>query len=159
MNWNLVEEAINKEIYFLKNNLSLSPYSQNDPIKCNDCLFRQMAILIVSGKISVQKVTGKIENHWPIKEKINSENEKMHGSDWHHETIKQIERYFTTNNYKTTTEPSLHFGRADLGIPELNLFVEIGTVNLYKLYINLLNMKNCNFILEPFGSYFIMISL
>ena len=53
--WNEVEKTISEEIEFLKNNISPSPFEQNDPIKCDYCLLRKIAIFIVSGKIKLRK--------------------------------------------------------------------------------------------------------
>jgi hypothetical protein len=64
MDWYLVEENINKEVEFLKNNLQPSPFNQNDAIKCFDCLFRLMAIFIVSGKIKIKKICYQYDSIW-----------------------------------------------------------------------------------------------
>ena len=99
--WNIIEKNINKEINFLSTSLFLSPYHQNDAIKCNDCLFREIAILIVAGKVKVRKILFKNGDIWEAyKYQKNIENEKPHGAAWHYTNMKIIEDYFKRNNYK-----------------------------------------------------------
>lgn len=158
--WNKIEKQINNEIYFLKNNILQSPYHQNDPIKCSDCIFRQLAILIVSGKIKTKKVIYKNNGIWQESKYFKSQiMEKQHGAAWHYSVIKIIENYFKIHNYAIKHEPNLHYGRSDLSIPELNLFIEVGTVNIYKIYCNLINMTKCKIIIIPSDNYFIEFSL
>jgi len=158
--WNEIEYKINKEINFLEGNILPSPYRQNDPIKCNDCIFRQIAILIVSGKIKVRKIICDSNKIWRQNGDIKpSTAGKRHGAIWHDSTIKTIEDYFKLNNYTTQLEPNLHYGRADIGITSLNLFIEVGTINLYKLYCNLINMTDCKIIVVSENNNFIEFNL
>ncbi len=158
--WNKIENQIYQEIYFLKNNLLLSPYRQNDPIKCSDCIFRQIAILIVSGKVKTKKIIYKNNEIWQENQYFKLPiNEKQHGAAWHYSIIKIIENYFKIHNYAIKHEPNLHYGRADLGVPKLNLFIEVGTVNLYKIYCNFMYMTKCKIIVIPSDNYFIEFSL
>jgi len=63
-----------------------------------------------------------------------------------------IYEYFKTGNYKVILEPILNYGRADLGVylgPKETIYVEVGTVSLYKLWFNLLTMKNIIFLIIP----------
>jgi len=150
--WFEVEKSIYKTKIFLFNNLSPSPFRQEDPIKCNDCILRYISVLIVSGKIKVNKINHK-DNFWsPSIIDPNSEI-KHHGSDWHNRKIEEINGYFLLKNYTTKKEPNLHYGRADLGISGLNIFIEVGTVNFYKLLINCIQMKNCVIIVAPNDNY------
>jgi hypothetical protein len=159
--WNLVEKNISNVIDFLSNNILLSPFRQNDPIQCRDCIFRQIAILIISGKIKVKKIINSRDKLWPINEPQNTiiNNKKSHGADWHNSLINQIKNYFENNKYSAKLEPALHYGRADLGVPGLNLFVEVGTINIYKLYNNLINMVKCKILVVPDNHYIIEFSL
>ena len=155
-NWHKIEKQINNEIYFLKDNILQSPYRQNDPIKCSDCIFRQLAILIVSGRIRTKKIVYKNNEIWQKNQYLKSQiKEKQHGAAWHYSVIKIIENYFKIHNYVITYEPNLHYGRADLGVPNLNLFIEVGTVNLYKMYCNFMYMTKCKIIVIPSDNYFI----
>lgn len=155
-NWNIIEKNINKEISFLSTSLFLSPYHQNDAIKCNDCLFREIAIFIVAGKVKAKKIIFKKGDIWEAhKYQKNIENEKPHGAAWHHTNMKIIEDYFKRNDYKIEVEPNLHYGRADLAVPAFNLFIEVGTINLYKLYFNLISMNNVKIVIMPSDDYLI----
>lgn len=154
------KKKINKEINFLKKNILPSPYRQNDPIKCIDCIFRQIAILIVSGKIEVRKIIYNSSEMWQKDKYIKQVAiEKQHGATWHNSIIKTIENYFKLNNYTIKSEPDLHYGKADIGVTSLKLFIEVGTINLYKLYCNLINMTSCKIIVVPEDNYFIEFNL
>lgn len=53
-------------------------------------------------------------------------------------------------------EPILNYGRADLGVylkQNKILYVEIGTVSLFKLWYNFSTMKNVTFLLIPSENY------
>jgi len=63
-----------------------------------------------------------------------------------------IHRYFKKQNYEVTLEPILNYGRADLGIyinSKQTIYVEVGTVSLYKLWFNLSTMRNTTFLMVP----------
>jgi hypothetical protein len=148
MDWNLVEKNIKLEIDFLKNHIDLSPFSHNDPIKCSDCLFRLIASLLVSGKIKVKLIRYQSDSFWSKNSLILEENNnKNHGAFWHSSKIKLIKTYFEVNGFNVHDESQMFFGRCDLSIPELKVFGEVGTINIYKLYLNLLNMKDGKIIL------------
>ena len=151
-NWKEVENIILNEVNFLKNNLLLSPYRQNDPIKCNHCLLRNIATMVVAGNVSLIKNTHNKQYWGNNSVAIDS---KKHGSEWHDNKIRIIKKYFNDNNLQTVNEPKLHYGRADIGVPELNLFIEIGTINLYKLHYNLKFILNSRILLIPDDNYFL----
>jgi len=156
MEWKNVEKNLSDTINFLKNNILLSPYHQNNPIKCNDCLFRLISILIASGKAKVNKIKYKHNNIWAhSKTKLNTNNRKLHGAKWHSKMMLLIENYFQYNNYNVQNESNLYYGKSDLYIPVLNIYIEVGTISLYKLYNNLLNMRNCKIIIVPSENYLI----
>lgn len=96
MDWFSVEKNLSKVSSFLKNNLDLSPFSQNNPIKCEDCLFRLVSTLIASNKISVIKISYKNNSLWKTKNKISYKKDykKNHGAHWHNNQISLIENYF-----------------------------------------------------------------
>ena len=149
LNWNLVEKSIRKEIDFLELNILPSPFHQNDPIKCLDCLWRLIAILIVSGDIKAEKINCQKDFIWGDVDASIINQDKEHGADWHNSTIQKVKKYFSHKNFIVDYEPNLYLGRSDLGIKSLNLFIEIGTINIYKLYINLLNIGSNKIILVP----------
>jgi hypothetical protein len=66
---------------------------------------------------------------------------------WHDSKIKLIKKYFKTNGLPVKDEAPLYYGRCDLSVPQINTFVEVGTINLYKLYLNLLNMRDCKMLI------------
>jgi len=158
IDWNEAEKTISAEIEFLKNNISPSPFEQNDPIKCECCLLRNIAILIVSGKIKLTKINYKNNSVWQTGKFFNSGGLKKHGGNWHNDLILTIEKYFLNNNITVDKEPALYYGRADLGTDN-RLFIEVGTTNLYKLYLNLLYLNNCKIILVPTDNYLLEFNL
>lgn len=148
MDWNLVEKNIKFEMDFLKKHIDLSPFSHNDPIKCSDCVFRLIASLLVSGKIKSKLISYNDDSFWNKKSIIlNEDNSKNHGAFWHSSKIRLIKKYFEINGFKVEDESQMFFGRCDLSISELKIFVEVGTINIYKLYLNLLNMSDGKIIL------------
>jgi hypothetical protein len=148
MDWNLVEKNIKEEMVFLKDNIQLSPFNHSDPIKCADCLFRILATFVISGRIKVREVNYHDDSIWGRNHLVLEFNEaKKHGAFWHDSKINIIKKYFETNKFKTQSETKLFYGRCDLSIPDLKVFIEVGTINLYKLYLNLLNMKKCQILL------------
>ncbi|MDD4901836.1 MAG: hypothetical protein PHE24_01745 [Patescibacteria group bacterium] len=158
IDWNEAEKAISDEIEFLKNNISQSPFEQNDPIKCEYCLLRKIAIFIVSGKMKLKKISYLNNSIWQAKNNLNTDNLKKHGGNWHNDLISTIEKYFLTNGIKVEKEPALYYGRADLGTDK-NVFIEVGTTNLYKLYLNLSFLKNCKIMLVPSDDYLLEFNL
>lgn len=158
--WNEIENQISEEVIFLSRNIIPSPYRQDDFIKCNDCIFRQIAILIVSGKIKMTKIVYTNNEIWQENKYTKPLTlRKQHGASWHNSLIRIIESYFNQNKYKIKLEPDMYYGRADLGVPSLNLFIEVGTINLYKLYNNLINMADCRIIIVPENNYLIEFNL
>jgi len=70
--------------------------------------------------------------------------------------IDGISNYLRLQHYKTIAEPILNYGRADLGVysnSKKPLYIEVGTVSLYKLWYNFLTMKNVSFLLVPSENY------
>jgi len=158
ISWNDAEKNITEEVEFLKNNLSPSPFEQNDPIKCEYCLLRKIAIFIVSGKIKLKKISYKNNSIWQSENYRRDDNLKKHGGNWHNDLIITIEKYFLANGMKVEKEPALYYGRADLKAGD-NLFIEVGTINSYKLYLNLSSLKNCKIILVPSDNYLLEFNL
>jgi len=63
-----------------------------------------------------------------------------------------IYEYFKSQNYKIILEPIFNYGRANLEIYSSSnkpLYIEVGTVSLYKLWYNLSTMKNVSFLVVP----------
>ena len=159
--WHIVEKTISKEINWLKNNIAILPgeYKKNHSlIDCDDCLLRKIAILIVSKKVVVTEYKTKEIDLWDNLTKQQSlENIiNRHGEEWHQKIMNVISNYFKLQNYKVTAEPVMNYGRADLGVykkGERNLFIEVGTVSLFKIWYNLSTMKNITLLIVPFENY------
>jgi hypothetical protein len=148
LHWDVVEKAIAKEVKWLKETIPESPYSEKNESHglCKNCIYRRIAILIVSGKIKARDIKSTI-CLWG-KKKISLK--ISHGEKWHSEIMRLVSGYFKSLNYKITIEPMLHWGRADLGVykkGEHPLFIEVGTVSLSKLLFNLESMEGSDFLL------------
>ena len=156
--WDIGESAIAKEIAWLRSNIETLPsrYESNHPLAfCHECLFRKIAILLVNGKIKVTKYKAK-SNHdlWNglTKRKNIPKLINRHGKEWHKKMMNVISRYFESQNCKVITEPILNYGRADLGVyldKKAPLYIEVGTVSLYKLWYNFMTIKNAYFLIVP----------
>lgn len=146
LSWNVVERAIAKEVKWLKETIIETSYKDKDV--CKDCLYRRLAILILSGKIRAKDIKSKA-CLWGEEKSLPTG--KPHGKEWHTKMMKLIHSYFESLGYDVTMEPNLNMGRADLGVykrDKRDLFIEIGTVSLPKLLFNLESME---------GSYFLLV--
>lgn len=161
--WNTVENTINKEMSWLKEKISVMPvkYRSDRLLQiCDDCFFRKLAILIVSGKVKATEFRAKDKKSlWSdVIRKQGILKVSRHGKEWHRKMMNIVSDYFNGQNYKIALEPALNFGRADLGI-NLNqkeaIYIEVGTVSLFKLWYNLSAMENTTFLLIPFEEYVI----
>jgi len=95
-----------------------------------------------------------LQSFWKVKNKIKRINKSkiFHGKDWHRKTIEQIENHFLSCGCKIVREPTLYWGRADLGVykrGECDLLIEVGTTSFYKLWINLEMSKNSIYLIVP----------
>lgn len=156
--WDEVERTINKEKEWLKKSIETSPFPDKEfPVSCPDCIYRRIAVLIVSGKIKVKEIDSK--KLWSdMESSIIKEKNKKHGGEWHNNTIKVISKYFKNQNYKIESEPRLNYGNADLLVyknGEKNIYVEVGSVSLYKLLYNLETMKDVDLMIVPKDNYLI----
>ncbi len=143
--WEVVEKAIAREIQWLKETIMESPHKEIE--YCKDCIYRRLAILIVSGKIKAKDIKSTI-CLWG-REKVLSMG-KSHGKEWHAKMMEMAGGYFKSLNYDIALEPNLNMGRADLGIyknGERDLFIEVGTISLPKLLFNLETMGGSDFLL------------
>lgn len=140
--WDVVEKAVNKEIKWLKETIEDSPFNNREEKFCNECIFRKIAILILSGKIKAKDIKSSV----PLWGKNSSfVLGKFHGKDWHSGMMRLLASYFKSLEYEVAIEPNLNFGRADLGVykeGERALFIEVGTVSISKLLFNLKSMED-----------------
>lgn len=145
--WNEVEKAIIKEMDWLRQ--VIDTFSEKeDPIGgtpgvhyCRECLIRRIAILILSGKIKAKQINRKapLNSLW-LGKKRNKKGVKTHGTEWHSQTMNQIEDHFIKQGHEVVREPNLHWGRADLGAHKKgrpSIFIEVGTTSFSKLWLNL----------------------
>jgi len=156
-NWRTVEKKIRKEINWLRSAINVFRKDERvDTIGCDECFLRQIAILIIFGKVNATEITKApvLKEFWKD-EKITGKKNKgeiYHGSDWHREKMKKIENHFIFLGFKVIREPNLNQGRADLGVykkGEQDLFIEVGTISLFKLWLNLRSMKNFTYLIVP----------
>jgi len=150
--WHIIENAINREKIWLKNNVPTMPenYKENPSfLRCDECISRKIAILIIAGRIKAAEYYTNNDNMWreiDVESKIN-----RHGKDWHRKMMTLVQNNLNNQGFDTFAEPILNYGRADLGfvMKNINLYVEIGTVSLFKIWYNLSTMKNTVFLLVP----------
>ena len=140
--WQTIETAIAHEINWLKENI-LPFHANKNILNYDDSYFyRQIAILIVSGKIkATQYSTNDYTLSIPSSGTLKT---KKHGSDWHDSYIEFLFYYFTDLGWQVQkNEPPLYYGHADLKINKNNktIYFEIDTINIFKLYINLVSMN------------------
>ncbi|MBU1015306.1 hypothetical protein KKI17_02615 [Patescibacteria group bacterium] len=66
--------------------------------------------------------------------------------------MRDIENHFLHQQFEVVREPDLRWGRADLGIYKDNekpLLVEVGSVSLFKVWMNLEVMTDFVYLLVP----------
>ncbi len=79
-----------------------------------------------------------------------------HGAEWHRKMIGVLTTYFKNQGFEVIPEPYLSKGRADLGVYKdsyKDLFIEVGTTSIYKLWWNLQMLTNCKILLVPEENY------
>lgn len=126
-------------------------------MKHDDSILRKIAILIVSGKVGATEFISDNGNKdlWDnLTENKNLAKISRHGRIWHKKMMDVIHEYFKLQDYKIIQEPILNYGRADLGIrsnnnPSNPIYIEVGTVSLFKLWCNLSIMKIATFLIIP----------
>jgi hypothetical protein len=155
--WIDAEDEIVKIIADLKENISVMPerYRSDESlkslIKCDDCLLRKIAVLIISDFIKIEKIL--LKDFWPNFYFDKSERPlHSHGADWHRKMIDSVAQYIGKD--KVVIEPILDYGRADIGIDK-SIYIEVGTVSLFKIWYNLMVMSKCTFILIPNDDFII----
>jgi len=154
--WHIVEEKIKKEIDWLYGTIeTFSKKEPYEPVACQRCIIRNIAILIVTGQIKATQINRKspLESFWINDPKIKRKQKKIHhGQDWHRETMEKIENHFFSKNYEVIREPTMFWGRADLGVYKKgkpNLSIEVGTTSFFKLLANLKQPGNYTYLIVP----------
>jgi len=152
--WHVVEEAINREIKWLQ---TVIEQTATDKMPgCDDCryTYRRIALLIVTGKIKAKEFIARDGyDLWDdLTQKRGIRGSARHGGAWHKKMMDVIAEYFEKQGFEVVPEPDLSKGRADLGISKdgyTDLFVEIGTTSVYKLWWNLQTLVNSKILLVP----------
>jgi hypothetical protein len=154
--WHIIENFINKETIWLKDNIQVLPekYKHNPSLlSCDDCILRKIATLVVSGKIKACEIQARNKDLWNnLTLEFGLKKVSRHGKEWHRKMMDVIYEYFRTQNHQVIIEPVLNYGRADLGIRLKSqglIYVEVGTISLYKLWYNLSSMRNVTFLIIP----------
>jgi len=160
--WHVIEKAIGKETFWLKENIFVIPekFRYNNPsfLGCDDCVLRKIAILIISGSVSCTEfIVDDYKSFWKnFSEKPTLNRISIHGGKWHRRMMDIVIDYFEKNIGKiiigkVVIEPALTHGRADLGFrikENRNLYIEIGDISsFFKLWYNLATMKNSIFLI------------
>lgn len=155
--WDEVENAIKKEIEWLEETITDSPFQEKD--NCKKCIFRRIAILILTGKIKAKEIKSSVSLWGDDKSLVLG---KTHGQEWHSEMMKLVASYFYSLKYEVDIEPDLRFGRADLGVHKKgkrNLFIEVGTVSVSKLLLNLESMKDSDILVVLDSNHTVELSI
>jgi len=158
--WHEVEKQIQEEINWLRQSIeTFSKEEKYASIGCRECLMRRISVLIVSGAVKATEInkSPKFQSFWTENNQDNSR-KCYHGSEWHRKTMENVEKHFRDQGCEVVREPTIQWDRADLGVykqGEKDLFIEIGTTSLFKLYINLKRMKNFIYLIVPRDDYLI----
>lgn len=128
--------------------------------RCNECLLRKLAIFIISGAVRAKEIKRlpPSKSFWIESKKPFNGKPVYHGGDWHRETMQKIENHFLIQGFDVVREPDTHFGRADLGIYKKgvkSLMIEVGTMSLLKLNLNLISMPEIKYLIVPNDDYLI----
>lgn len=163
--WRQVEDKIDEEVQWLRDSLDFFHTTQREfkdiSVQygyCDGCILRKIAILIVSGKITALEIKRdqSLPSFWlkasPEKDSSITRSAVYHGDQWHSKLMANIESHFLGYGFNVLREPTLHWGRADLGVyktGEKDLIIEVGTTSALKLFINLKKMKGAVFLIVP----------
>ncbi|MCJ7515050.1 MAG: hypothetical protein MUO89_03640 [Dehalococcoidia bacterium] len=152
--WHVVEEAINRETDWLRKVIVQNAVEKIPG--CDECqhTFRKIALLIITGKVKAKEFTAKNGHDlWDgLTQKHSIAKSAWHGGDWHRKMMDVITAYFEREGFEVIPEPYISKGRADLGIYKdgyMDLFIEIGTTSVYKLWWNLHMLTDCKILLVP----------
>lgn len=152
--WHVVEQAINRESEWLRQ--AIAQHITEKVPGCDECPYtcRKIALLIIIGKIRAREFIAKNGHDlWDnLTQKHGIRKSARHGGEWHRKMTDVITEYFRNQGFEVVSEPFLNKGRADLGIYKdgyKDLFIEIGTTSIYKLWWNLQMLTNSKILLVP----------
>ena len=157
--WHTVERAIAREHAWLNKVLDFGQRAkEQDEVASqlgieNYQMLRQISIALVGGSTSAKEiVTEKANVLWSDQEVLVASKTERHGEEWHRAMMDIIKKHFQRDGFEVINEPYLNFGRADLGVYKpnyQNLYVEVGTTSLFKLWRNLSSMPGAIFLFVP----------
>ncbi len=157
--WHIVEKAIASEHAWIKKVLDFGHGFKERETASNEIgiedfqMLRQLSIDIVKGNIKAKEITSTAPNGlWQDNEQESKTYPERHGGEWHRDMMGRIKEHFINKGFEVVNEPFLNFGRADLGVYKKgyqNLYVEVGTTSLFKLWRNLSSMPDSIFIFVP----------
>jgi len=157
--WHIVEEAVYHEIEWLRKVIPQKLGPAETP-GCDECIYtyRKIALLIVTGTIHAREFMARRGHDlWDDLTRTEAiDSIAHHGGEWHRKMMSVLTTYFMKQGFEVIPEPFLSKGRADLGIYKKgykDLFVEIGTTSVYKLWWNLQASMNCLILLVPEENY------
>ncbi len=164
--WHVVERAITVEREWLVRSFDFGQEQRKEniaeptttPLSKNEML-RQISISILRGKIRARELMSKNINGLWIEDDHDWKlgyTEERHGGEWHRAMMNLIKRHFVENNFEVINEPNLNWGRADLGVYRhglKNLYIEIGSTSLFKVWLNSHTMPNTIFLFVPSTNY------
>lgn len=160
--WHIVEQAITIEKEWLVKSFDFGQEQRKENIEeptaiplSKDEMLRQISISILRGKIRARELMSKNINglwtdgdsDWKL-----GYTEERHGGEWHRAMMNLIKRHFVENDFEVINEPNLNWGRADLGVYKQghkNVYVEVGSTSLFKVWLNSRTMSNVIFLFVP----------
>ncbi|MEK7098945.1 MAG: hypothetical protein AAB916_00315 [Patescibacteria group bacterium] len=164
--WHIVEKAIAVEKAWLMKSFDFGQEQRKEYSKeptaiplSKDAMLRHISVSILRGQIRARELMSKnINGLWTegnFDWKLGS-NEERHGGEWHRAMMNLLKQHFVENNFEVANEPNLNWGRADLGVYKpgyKNLYVEVGSTSLFKVWFNSDTMPNSIFLFVPSTNY------
>jgi len=164
--WDVVERAIAVEKGWIVRSFDFGQEQRKEntdeltaiPLS-KDEMLRQLSISILRGQIRARElVSEKINGLWADNDpgwKL-GHTEERHGGEWHRAMMSLLKRHFMEDSFEVINEPNLNWGRADIGVYKdgyKNLYVEIGSTSLFKVWFNSRTMPNAIFLFVPSTNY------
>lgn len=116
--WHVVEEAINKEITWLKTVIVQARLTGKPGCDVCPYTYRKIALLILTGKVKATEIKPRQGHDLWDDLTIGKDLERLsrHGGVWHVKMMDVLRAYFSKLGFEIIDEPFLAMGRADLGV-------------------------------------------
>ena len=160
--WHIVERAIAIEKEWIVRSFDFGQEQRKEKVEeptvaplAKDEMLRQISISMLRGKIHARELASEDINGLWMEDAHDWElghTEERHGGEWHRAMMNLIKRHFVENDFEVINEPNLNWGRADLGVYKQgykNLYVEVGSTSLFKVWFNSHTMPNAIFLFVP----------